>query len=69
MLCHEWETQPFYEYSDFLAEGLMAISNTVERLSISLEYHPCVHGGSGEDFQKEVSAQFAKFFLSTSQHR
>ena len=54
-LCHEWETQPLYEHSDCLAEGLMSISDTVERLSISLEYHPCVHGGSDEDFQQEES--------------
>ena len=54
-LCHEWEAQPFYEYSDCLVEGLISISNTVERLSISLEYHPCIHGGSHEDFQKEES--------------
>lgn len=56
-LCHEWERQPFYEYSDCLAEGLVSINDndTVERLSISLEYHPCVHGGTDEDFQKERS--------------
>lgn len=33
----------------------MPISDTVERLSISLEYHPCVRGGTDEDFQKEES--------------
>lgn len=54
-LCHEWERQPLYEYSDCLAEGLLSISDTVERLSIGLEYHPCIHGGFDEDFEKEES--------------
>ncbi|OJJ02078.1 hypothetical protein ASPVEDRAFT_83598 [Aspergillus versicolor CBS 583.65] len=54
-LCHGWAKQPFYEHSDCLAEGLLSVRDTVERLSIGLDYHPCIHEGLDEELAKEES--------------
>lgn len=52
-LAHEWEEQMFYEHSDCLAERLVLVSSTVEKLSVGLEYHPCYCSESHSDDEIE----------------
>ncbi|OJJ86948.1 uncharacterized protein ASPGLDRAFT_1108691 [Aspergillus glaucus CBS 516.65] len=51
-LAYDWHTQTVLEGSEFIAQALESISETIENFSMELEYYPRLNGSPHDDENK-----------------